>query len=251
MNLLRDESLHLLQATRSTNSTPAKTPLSLKLNKNNGVPRTDSSNTAGGSRTQLFSPDNNSAAWRQSPGAGFVCESPQLSDSHKGRNNPKPAQQGRRSSPYTDVTRSATASLHKPDPYRSQHRHDLSAYFSAADLEQRLKQQQQSDVKDDCSTQVHSGRRPGNKKRRSFPSGDKRRQLLTTVETPSGDKRRQQLTTVEAPAFNLVDNAAFPSLGEDSGLERYTCFVLKLPSSYICYPLSLQNFKCILSSITL
>ena len=172
-----------------------------------------------------------------------MCESPQLSDSHKGRNNPKPAQQ-RRSSPYTDVVRSATGSLHKPDPYRSQHRHDLSAYFSAADLEQRLKQHQQSDVKDDGSAQVHSGRRPGNKKRRSFPSGDKRRQQLTTVETPSGDKRRQQLTTVEtrAPAFNLVDNASFPSLGEDSGQERYTCFVLKLISSYICYPLSLDNF---------
>ena len=193
-----------------------------------------------------------------------MCESPQLSDNHKGRNNAKPVQQRRRSSPYTDVVRSATGSLHKPDPYRSQHRHDLSAYFSAADLEQRLKQQQQSDAKDDCSTQVHSGRRPGNKKRRSFPSGDKRRQQLMTVETPSGDKRKQQLTTVDtpsgdkrrqqlttvetlAPAFNLVDNAAFPSLGEDSGQERYTCFVLKLISSYICYPLSLQNFIFILS----
>ena len=207
VNLLRDESLHLLQATsRSTNSTPAKTPLSLKINKNNGVPQTDSTNT-GGSRTQLFSPDNNSAVWRQSPGAGFVCESPQLSDSHKGRNHTKPAQQRRRSSPYTELARGAIGSLHKSDPYRSQHRHDLSAYFSAADLEQRLKQHQQSDVKEDVSTPSHSVRRPGNKKRRSFPSGDKRRQQLTTVEIP-------------APVFNLVDNAAFPSLGEDSGQER-------------------------------
>ena len=221
VNLLRDDSFHLLQATRSTNSTPAKTPLSVKVNKNNGIRRTESPNevaTAGGSRTQLFgSPDvgggyNRNPAWKQSPGA--VCESPQLSDNvgrNKGRNTTKPPiQQRRRSSPYTDLAHTANGSLHKPDAHRSQHRHDLSAYFSAADLEQRLKHHQQSDPKDDCSSQSHSGRRPGNKKRRSCPSGDKRKQLPVNAETPP-------------PVFNLVDNMAFPSLGDKEHTAQDRC----------------------------
>ena len=211
LNLLRDDSLHLLQATRSTNSTPAKTPLSMKLGKSSGIRRMESRADVSmpvASRTQLFSsPDvsgghNRTPIWKQSPGAVF--ESPQLTDSggrNKGRNAAKSSQQRRRSSPFTDLAHTESGSLHKPDAHRSQHRHDLSAYFSVAELEQRLKHHQQSDAKDDCSPQSYSGRRPGNKKRRSCPSGDKRKQQTVNAETP-------------APVFSLVDNIAFPSLAD-------------------------------------
>ncbi|KAK6181105.1 hypothetical protein SNE40_009036 [Patella caerulea] len=192
LNYLRDQTLHLLQNSKSFNS-PSKTPSSNNNNTNRAVKK---SNTGSSKRTQLFA-----ASPLESSSNKDLC-SPILSP-HNGNESPVfrgSADRGKRSDHKGGYQNKHNSPAGTPDPNRSKYKLCLGEYMMSPDPTQRRKS--------GCKETPDSSPRLSPAETKNKHSGKKRATLYPVGKGTGGSKE-------SSPVFRLSDND-FPPVAKTS-----------------------------------
>ncbi|KAK2147351.1 hypothetical protein LSH36_557g01065 [Paralvinella palmiformis] len=194
LNYLRDQSSHLLQNSRSTNATPAKTPTTAKLRRLTTFSASQANDLSmqSGKRQQLFPA---SSEFKEKSSSEKDCYITDLFSTKAGsgsrrqpRNKTDRSGKSQRSIQFTD-------SAHK-----AKHKTSLGDFLKSPDIDERLRNSRVQPKRDCCQ-----------------PSGQQSKKCIAKNRT--GERKQKLLpeSKVLDPGFSLNNENEFPPMGSMDG----------------------------------
>jgi len=194
LNYLRDQSSHLLQNSRSTNATPAKTPTTAKLRRLTTFSASQANDLSmqSGKRQQLFPA---SSEFKEKSSSEKDCYITDLFSTKAGsgsrrqpRNKTDRSGKSQRSIQFTD-------SAHK-----AKHKTSLGDFLKSPDIDERLRNSRVQPKRDCCQ-----------------PSGQQSKKCIAKNRT--GERKQKLLpeSKVLDPGFSLNNENEFPPMGSKDG----------------------------------